>query len=94
MSENNTGLYPAGTVYVTFAWLFVAAATILAIAGLRKAFGDSSYVGGDAYNYIIAAGRGAVLMGAAILLGILAAMLAIFAARAAGIASAGEKKED
>lgn len=58
-----------------FAVVFYLAALVLAVYGLFIAFQDSSYsnkvVGGDAYNYIIFAGRATVVVGAGIISAIL-----------------------
>ena len=73
-SESSTtqATQPAGegSPALVFAALFYLLAVGLAIAGFVVAYQDSNYansiVGGDAYNYIIFAGRGMTWMGAAI----------------------------
>lgn len=60
-----------------FAFLFYLAAVGLTVFGIVNAFYDSDYkhsiVKGDAYNYIIFAGRGLIFVGA----GIVSALLGI-----------------
>jgi hypothetical protein len=63
-------------VYIA-AWLFYSASAVLACVALFVTYQDSSYdnavVGGDAYNFIIFAGRGAVWIGAAIVAAVIGA---------------------
>jgi hypothetical protein len=49
------------------AWFLMIVAVLLAGGGMFKAFAPAEVVGADAYNYIIAAERGAVLVNAGIL---------------------------
>lgn len=60
-----------------FAVLFYILAAILAISGIATAYSDADVVGGDAFNFIIGAGRGAAWVGVAIVAAIIALGLQI-----------------
>lgn len=60
-----------------FAVLFYILAAILAIAGVAAAYSDADVVGGDAFNFIIGAGRGAAWVGVAVVAAIIALGLQI-----------------
>lgn len=60
-----------------FAVLFYILAAILAIAGIATAYSDADVVGGDAFNFIIGAGRGAAWVGVAVVTAIIALGLQI-----------------
>lgn len=60
-----------------FAVLFYTLAAILAVSGIATAYSDADVVGGDAFNFIIGAGRGAAWIGVAIVTAIIALGLQI-----------------
>ena len=60
-----------------FAVLFYVLAVILAITGVVTAYSDADVVGGDAFNFIIGAGRGTAWVGVAIVAAIVALGLQI-----------------
>jgi len=60
-----------------FAVIFYVLAAILAIAGVATAYSDADVVGGDAFNFIIGAGRGAAWVGVAVVAAIIALGLQI-----------------
>jgi hypothetical protein len=63
----------------TMSWILGIAAAIVAIIGIAIAYHPSEIMGGDAYNAIIAAGRGAAVVGCSLVLGILAVLFAVSA---------------
>ena len=60
-----------------FAVIFYVLAAILAIVGVATAYSDADVVGGDAFNFIISAGRGAAWVGVAVVTAIIALGLQI-----------------
>jgi hypothetical protein len=64
-----------------FAVFFQLGAVALVAAGLMRTFQVADLVGGDAYNFQIAAARGLVLIGAGIVASLIGVALTVHAAR-------------
>lgn len=58
--------------------LFLVLSVIIGIGGCIVSHSDAQVVGGDAYNYIIGAGRGTAIVGVAIVFAIIGLALAVF----------------
>lgn len=61
-----------------YAILFLVVGLIVACIGIYVAYKDAGVVGGDAYNYIIGAGRGAAIAGLGIVFAIVGLTNAVF----------------
>ena len=57
---------------------FLILAVLFGIGGCNVAYTDPKLVGGDAYNYIIGAGRGTAVVGIGIICGLISVLLALW----------------
>ena len=58
--------------------LFLVLAIVFGLAGWNAAYKDAQVVGGDAYNYIIGAGRGTAIVGIGIICALISVVFAVF----------------
>lgn len=58
--------------------LFLILSQIVGLGGCIASRGNAEVVGGDAYNYIISAGRGTAIVGVAIIFAIISLILAVY----------------